>query len=104
MDELISEHILGRNNVKALIEARNSYEKGQTEALRKVVEVFEKLINFYPKHIKKEDKHFFLEVMEYFDDNEKQAMLEAYWEFDKKLIHEKYANLVENIDKQNNPG
>lgn len=100
MEELVNEHVIGRSNVKSLVEARNAYERNQQGALDGIIEGFEKLTGFYPKHIEKEDKHFFLEVMDYFDDREKEAMLEEYWQFDRKLIHEKYADIVEDIEKK----
>jgi len=52
------------------------------------------LIDFYPKHIEKEDKHFFLPVMDYFSDQEKDAMLQEGYEFDSSLIHNEYADKV----------
>ena len=46
-----------------------------------------KLVEFYPEHIAKEDKNFFIA---YFTSKEMDDMLNEFWEFDKKLIHEKY--------------
>jgi hemerythrin-like domain-containing protein len=57
------------------------------------------LVEFYPKHIEKEDMHFFIPCMEYFSEQEKDSMLKEGWEFDKKLIHEKYLNIVNNAEK-----
>jgi hemerythrin-like domain-containing protein len=54
----------------------------------------DELVDFYPKHIEKEDKHFFIPVMEYFNKAEKDPMLDEGYEFDQKLIHEKYADIV----------
>ncbi len=54
----------------------------------------EELVEFYPKHIEKKDKHFFIPIMECFNTAEKDAMLEERYEFDQKLIHEKYANII----------
>jgi hemerythrin-like domain-containing protein len=99
MQELVEEHKMGRNNVKNLVEAKEKYVQGNKDALKDIVANMEILVKFYPKHIEKEDKHFFLEVMDYFGDEEKEAMLYEYWEFDKKLIHEKYASIVEGIEK-----
>ena len=100
MDELMQEHIVGRENVKNLVQAKSNYENGAEGALNEIINCFEKLVNFYPKHIEKEDKHFFLEVMDYFSDKEKETMLNEYWEFDRKLIHENYQNIIENIEKK----
>ncbi|MBU0672844.1 MAG: hemerythrin domain-containing protein [Candidatus Margulisbacteria bacterium] len=100
MEELIKEHVLGRGNASKLKEAKESYAKGNKNALSDVIANLEILVKFYPKHIEKEDKHFFIPCMDYFDKKEQAIMLEEYWEFDKKLIHEKYNNIVEGLEKQ----
>lgn len=60
----------------------------------------EKLVKFYPVHIEKEDKHFFIPIMQYFSDAEQSAMLEEFWVFDKGMIHEKYKRVVEENEKK----
>ena len=57
----------------------------------------EELVDFYPKHIEKEDKHFFIPITEYFNKTEKNGMLEEGYGFDQKLIHEKYASIVSQV-------
>jgi hypothetical protein len=52
------------------------------------------LVDFYPKHIEKEDKRFFLPVMSYFTKDEKDSMLKVGYLFDQTLIHEKYKQVV----------
>ena len=99
MQELIEEHKMGRNNVKKLVEAKEKYVKGSKDALKDIVSNMEILVKFYPKHIEKEDKHFFLPCMDYFTDEEKNAMLNEMQEFDRNMIHEKYAKVVENYEK-----
>lgn len=101
MQELIEEHKMGRNNVKNLVEAKEKYVRGDSKALKQIVLNIETLVNFYPKHIEKEDKHFFLPCMDYFTDVEKDAMLSEMWEFDRKMIHEKYAKVVVCYEKRN---
>jgi hemerythrin-like domain-containing protein len=55
-------------------------------------------VKFYPKHIEKEDKHFFIPCMDYFSQKEKDKMFEESWEFDRKLFHEKYTKIVEALE------
>jgi len=38
--------------------------------------------------------------MNYFTDAEKDAMLNEMWEFDRKMIHEKYTKVVEQYEKK----
>ncbi len=100
MDELIQEHVYGRNVAKALAAAGENYRQGNHDALRDISDGIGKLVEFYPKHIEKEDKHFFLPVMDYFSKDEQAGMLNEFWEFDRKLIHEKYKAIVAEIEKQ----
>lgn len=65
------------------------------ERMIKVVECLESLVDFYPKHIEKEDRRFFLPVMGYFTHEEKNAMLAEGYTFDREFIHEKYRMIVE---------
>lgn len=94
MEELIQEHVLGRGNVKKLVEARNKYMRGEKTAVKEILENMEILVKFYPKHIEKEDKHFFLPVMNYLNEQEKQEMLKEFYEFDRNFIHTKYKDMV----------
>jgi hemerythrin-like domain-containing protein len=55
-------------------------------------------VDFYPKHIEKEDKVFFPASRAYFSDEEDQAMLAEFREFDWKMIHEKYQSVVEALE------
>lgn len=97
MEELVEEHKWARNIVKNLVEAKERYVKGNVDSLKEIIKLLGDLVEFYPKHIEKEDKHFFIPVMKYFNDNEQQEMLDEYWDFDKNLIHEKYENVVKNL-------
>ena len=95
MDRLIQEHVFSRDTTRALIEANMHYRRNVGEAFGKVVAPLKALVNFYPEHIKKEDEVFFPAARKYFSDQEEQAMLAEFWEFDRKMIHEKYKTVVE---------
>ena len=99
MEELIEEHRWGRKTARRLIEANKRYKDGDKEIISTIVECLRDLVNFYPKHIEKEDKHFFIASMEYFSDDERDAMLNEEWEFDQNFIHELYKDKVTNIEK-----
>jgi hemerythrin-like domain-containing protein len=94
MDELVAEHIVARKTVGDLISSMSAYAKGDTGVINDTIDGLKKLIALYPKHIEKEDKHFFYPVQEYFDKKEQEAMLEAFWEFDRNMIHEKYIKVI----------
>lgn len=97
MQDLVEEHKFARNTVGKLVEAKNSYVKGKSEAISEILKNLSILSEFYPKHIEKEDKRFFIPVMNYFSKEEQNAMLQEFWDFDKKLIHEKYKKILEDI-------
>ena len=95
MDELIEEHVFGRKITKALVEANSRYRNGDSPALKDITSCLRTLVEFYPKHIEKEDKIFFPASRRYFSDEEDKAMLEEFWDFDRKMIHEKYKAVVD---------
>ncbi len=94
MEELVEEHRWGRKTTARLVEANTRYVQGNKEALFAIIDCLGSLVEFYPNHIEKEDKHFFIPCMEYFSEAEREGMLKEEWEFDKSLIHEKYRNMV----------
>ena len=100
MNDLIQEHILGRKTTKKLVETNTRYRNGDKSALAEIVSNLRSLVEFYPKHIKKEDKVFFPSARSYFSEQEDQAMLNEFWEFDRKMIHEKYISLVESFENK----
>jgi hemerythrin-like domain-containing protein len=99
MDELIAEHGIGRGLVKKISQANIRYIGGDKKAQPEIVACLKALVELYPKHIEKEDRHFFLPAMKYFSEEERARMLEEEYEFDQKLIHEKYHNLVMRLEE-----
>jgi hemerythrin-like domain-containing protein len=95
MAELLAEHRVARKTVGSLVEANAQYIQGDTTVVDEILRLLEKLVNFYPEHIRKEDKEFFIPSMKYFSKSEQQSMLEEFWEFDRKMIHEKYKKVVD---------
>ena len=100
MEDLIEEHVFGRQTTRELVEANTRYRNGDETALTDIVANLQTLTEFYPKHIEKEDKAFFPSSRTYFTDEEDQAMLAAFREFDRKMIHEKYETLVDKFERQ----
>ncbi|HMA67658.1 MAG TPA: hemerythrin domain-containing protein [Desulfosalsimonadaceae bacterium] len=103
MEELIEEHKFGRNITAELVDANARYLHGDPGALSEIAARLHTLAEFYPKHIEKEDAIFFPAARQYLSDAEEQAMLEAFWDFDRKMIHEKYeavARELENPDRK----
>ncbi|MBW2363641.1 MAG: hemerythrin domain-containing protein [Deltaproteobacteria bacterium] len=100
MNELIEEHVFGRTTTKALVEANIRHRNGDTSALQDVMSCLDTLVDFYPKHIEKEDKVFFPASRAYFSEAEDQTMLAEFLEFDQKMIHEKYKLVVNGLEEK----
>ena len=100
MNELIDEHVFGRQTTEALIAANNRYRNGDENSLAEIVAKLRILTEFYPEHIEKEDKVFFPSSRNYFSDEEDQAMLKEFYEFDRKMIHEKYESVVKKFESR----
>jgi hemerythrin-like domain-containing protein len=104
MNELLEEHKWGRKTTGRLVEANENYLDGDKKALPVISDCLRSLVGFYPEHIEKEDKHFFSPVMEYFSQDEKDAMLKEGYDFDQKLIHEKYDKTVVEVESNYSGG
>lgn len=96
VNELIEEHKYARKTVGKLVAAKERYLTGE-DTSQEVIDYLKELSHFYPIHIQKEDKHFFYPCMEYFTREEQDAMLLEFYEFDRKMIHEKYKKVVEGL-------
>lgn len=100
LDELLSEHATGRNATTELASAGQKYSDGDKTAINNITKYMKTLFEFYPKHIEKEDKHFFLQSMDYFSKQEQADMFEQFREYDRSIIHEIYRNIVEKIESR----
>ncbi|MDD5678446.1 MAG: hemerythrin domain-containing protein [Kiritimatiellae bacterium] len=98
MNELIQEHVFGRTTTYELVNARDAYQKGDKAALPLITQNLREFINFYPKHMEKEDRVFFPSSMTYFSESEQQSMLDEFWNFDRKMIHAKYKSIIESLE------
>lgn len=98
MEELIADHVRGRALTRQLVEANARYASGDADALSGIERAARELVEFYPVHIDKEDRHFFKPAMEQFTEEEQADILRDYDEFDRMLIHERYRIIVEELE------
>lgn len=94
MDELVQEHVIGREKTAMLIKLRKRLLDGDESAAAPLAEAMLYLADFYPKHIEKEDKHFFIPVMRHFSREEQDAMIAEFDEFDRQFVHHVYSDVV----------
>jgi len=99
MQELLDDHIWGRKTTAQIVAAKESYLSGDEGKLVDIIRLARELGSFYPKHIEKEDKHFFYPCQEYFSPSEQEKMLAEFWEFDRKMIHDKYNKVFDEYSR-----
>jgi len=97
MQRLIDEHDYGRSLTAQMVRAKDRWFDGETTALGEITDALAQLARFYPRHIEFEDKEFFIPVMDYFTPAEKDAMLAEGNEFDRKVVYDLYADLVDRV-------
>ena len=99
MDELVLEHIQSRKIITNLEMERERYIKGDADAVAPILTISKSLAEFYPGHMGKEEKDFFIPSMEYFSKREQEEMVRKFWEFDKNLLLEKYLKFMDQYDR-----
>lgn len=99
MDELVSEHVRGRELTRQVTSGLETYHTDAEEGALLVTQALEQLCDLYPKHIKKEDEQFFHPVMRHFSRAEMDAMLQEFGGFDQQLIHEKYKARLDELQQ-----
>lgn len=102
VDELVKEHGISRMTTRELKNQIDKYKKSsdQKYILGEVTKNIEILIELYPRHIEKEDKEFFLPVLNYFTVPERQEMINKFYDFDRIVIHKKYEEVIESLEKK----
>ena len=99
VEELMEDHRKGRENTALLVAAKEKYIKGDRSQADAILNELKFFVDFYPKHIEKEDKHFFMPCMSYFTDEERDAMMREEAAFDEHLIHVLYKERVAAAEK-----
>ncbi len=97
MRELIDEHVRSRNVVEKL-EKVVRYREEAHVTLKDITNHIEKLLKWYPSHIEKEDKLFFVHALRYLDDREQADMLERMREFDRTFTQGRYSGLISDLE------
>jgi hemerythrin-like domain-containing protein len=94
MEDLIADHRAGRTNAAELVASKERCMRGEQGQAASILEHLRFFVHFYPRHIEKEDQRFFMPIMTYFNEDEKQAMLNEERAFDRDLIHNLYREKV----------
>lgn len=91
LSELLEEHQIARGVLEELV-------KTKKESVS-VAHQFKILADLYENHMSKENKRFFLPAFNYFSEKEKQEILEQFLEADRKIVHKKYQEIIEELKK-----
>jgi len=100
MQDLVHEHEFARRIVAELVAARQRYMAGDVQTAEVTKAKLQILADFYPVHIAKEDKEFFPATERYYNKGELDAMLQEFWEFDRRMIHDKYKAVVKQFEDE----
>jgi hemerythrin-like domain-containing protein len=99
MNELLAEHKYSRTIVSRWMDATEKYFDGE-DTSEEIIGCLQELTTFYPRHIVKEDEHFFRAVPEYFTLEEQNKMLQEFEEFDDKILHWKYRKVESGLEER----
>ena len=97
MEELDAEHSTSRRNVSELVAAKAAFAGGDRSQVGTIKEKLTFVVSFYPVHIAKEDKDFFIKTQRYFTSAELDGMLADFEAFDRGMGKEKYDALYEKM-------
>ena len=90
MTELEAEHSYERQTVGNLVISMEKWSQGDIQSLANISDNLRKLIELYPRHIEKEDKHFFFSCQDYFTKNERENLLQAGTNFNQSFMSLNY--------------
>ena len=100
MGQLVADHAWARAATGRLDAANASLAAGHRASLEEVRRLLGDLAAFYPEHMQREDKVFFRPAMTHLSEDEQAGMLEAFMKFDAALIHEKYRQVVHDLERE----
>lgn len=95
LEELTREHVRARELTQGLLQAKRDHLREDPGALDRLLEHLQALLDLYPRHLAKEEQEFFLSAQEYLSPAEQEALLGRMQEFDRRLLHEKYLEMVQ---------
>ncbi len=97
LDELIEEHGRTRKAIERLEGARRQLAD-KRPAITEITKHMETLIKWYPVHIEKEDKHFFISAMNYLGAEEQAVMLEKSREYDRSFTQQRFVGVIKDLE------
>jgi hemerythrin-like domain-containing protein len=102
MQSLIDDHVRARKNATELRSLNADYRAGNKAGAARILGLLTEFIAFYPPHMEKEEKEFFVTCLRYLTKKDDEAMVSEFIAFDRRLIHEKYRWVVEGMKGKRN--
>ena len=99
LERLLDDHEQARQIVRDLDLATKNYVNQDMTAVDEIQADLDILTTLYPRHIALEDKEFFFPCLAYLTATEQSKMMKEFRDFDCRMIHEKYENTIETLEK-----
>ena len=99
MQQLIDEHARARKAASDLLAANTDYRAGDIAVAGKVQGLLTEFITFYPPHMQKEEREFFVACGNYLTRKEDDQIFSEFLEFDRRLIHEHYRRVAGDLTR-----
>ncbi len=96
--DLIHEHAEVRRMTAAVAEENRRHLAGEADAVSTLHEWMSELADIYTEHVHKEDRGYFRATLDYFDDDEKDAMRRDFDDFDRRITLLRYESLAEELE------
>jgi hemerythrin-like domain-containing protein len=94
MQRLIDEHVRARKAASDLAAANADYRAGDINVVGSIQELLTEFVTFYPPHMQKEEREFFVACGAYLTKREDEQIFSEFMEFDRRLIHEHYRRVA----------
>lgn len=98
LDELVEEHVTGRNLVKQLDQIRTELKPGDSVCREKLTGIVAEIAVFYKNHIDKEDNRFFYPCLDYISPAEQEKILREYAEYESRVLQDRYLKIVSSLE------
>lgn len=99
MAELEEEHRYERKIIDELVAATEKWTNGEHQSLTNIYDKLKKLIDLYPRHIEKEDKHFFFPCQDYFSKKEREDLLKVGYKYNQRFTNNNYEDQMKYLLK-----
>ena len=99
LQELRNEHIWEKDVITRLAKDRGKFIQGNNDVIPEMMELLGEIVDYFPKHLDKEDKRFFGDILDYFTEEEKKKLSEEIVEYERNFLRESFATKIAHLEK-----